>query len=148
MYTNLCGSCHSSTAKKLLLLQEEDARTVQVKGTDVKIKTVTLEDASGKAKVTLWREACEADVRPGDFVTVTDVVVNHYKNESSLSTTSKTAVTVKIQFYLLLACHSFLWKQVLHFMREPMHCAICKSCTDCHPWLDTAPLKIVTLLHV
>ena len=42
-------------------------KTVKVKGEDVPIKTVTLEDNTTKAKVTLWRYASSTEVHPGDL---------------------------------------------------------------------------------
>lgn len=72
--------------------QEEDARTVQVKGSQVPIRTMMVEDTTGKAKVTLWRECCDTEVRTGDFVTITDVIINVYKQETSFSTTQRTQI--------------------------------------------------------
>ena len=42
-------------------------KKVKVKGEDVPIKTVTLEDNTTKAKVTLWRDASSTEVHPGDL---------------------------------------------------------------------------------
>lgn len=84
-------------------LQEEDIRTVSVKGTEVPIKNVTLEDSTGKSKVTLWRDAAQACVKTGDYVVLTDVVVNTYKNETSLSSTSRTKVEVCISLSNVLS---------------------------------------------
>lgn len=58
------------------------------------IKDVTVEDASGKVKVSLWRDASSTKARPGDNVTITDVVVNVYNNTTSLNTTAKSEVVV------------------------------------------------------
>jgi hypothetical protein len=52
-----------------------------------------LSDSSKKGKVNLWRSCVDQDVRPGDFVEITDVIVNNYRNELSLSTTSRTVIT-------------------------------------------------------
>ena len=65
-----------------------------VKGEEVPITSVIIEDASGQAKVTLWRLAADTSARPGDYVSITDVVVNHYQNTTTLNTTTKSKVQV------------------------------------------------------
>lgn len=61
-------------------LQEEAMRQVFVKEDQVKIKNIFVEDTSEKYEVALWRSAAEEDVRPGDFVEITDVVINVFRN--------------------------------------------------------------------
>ena len=77
-----------------IFFKDEEVRKVKVKGEDVPIKTVTLEDTTAKAKVTLWRDVSSTEVHPGDYVMITDVVINSYRNETLLSTTSKSKVEV------------------------------------------------------
>ena len=77
-----------------IFFKDEEVRKVKVKGEDVPIKTVTLEDTTAKAKVTLRRDVSSTEVHPGDYVMITDVVINSYRNETSLSTTSKSKVEV------------------------------------------------------
>ncbi|WAR10394.1 hypothetical protein MAR_035470 [Mya arenaria] len=70
--------------------------TVKVCDEDVAIKVITLEADSQRAKVTLWRESETSDVRPGDFMTITDVVtLNHYKGKPSLSTTNRSTLKME-----------------------------------------------------
>ncbi|XP_052806096.1 uncharacterized protein LOC128235320 [Mya arenaria] len=72
-----------------MIVQEEAVKTVNVRGEDVPIKVIILEDTSkAKAKVSLWRDASMSPTRPGDFV----VVTNQYRGETSLSTTNRTKV--------------------------------------------------------
>jgi ssDNA-binding replication factor A large subunit len=78
----------------MILFQEEAVHQVMVNSTNVQIKNIFIEDASKKCKVALWRSCVDQDVRPGDFVEITDVIVNNYRNELSLSTTSRTVITV------------------------------------------------------
>ncbi|WAR06523.1 hypothetical protein MAR_021892 [Mya arenaria] len=74
-----------------MIVQEEAVKTVNVRGEDVPIKVIILEDTSkAKAKVSLWRDASMSPTRPGDFV----VVTNQYRGETSLSTTNRTKVEV------------------------------------------------------
>ena len=77
-----------------IFFKDEEVRKVNVKGEDVPIKTVSLEDTTAKAKVTLWRDVSSTEVHPGDYVMITDVVINSYRNETLLSTTSKSKVEV------------------------------------------------------
>ena len=67
---------------------------MKVRGEEITIKSVTVEDRTGKAKITLWRTLTEAPVRPGDYIKITDVVVNHYNNMTSLQTTQMSKVEV------------------------------------------------------
>ena len=81
------------------LLQEESVKTVHVRGEDVPIKVIVLEDgAKKKAKVSLWRDASMSSTRPRDFVVVTDVVTNQFRGETSLSTTNRTKIEVRKYF--------------------------------------------------
>ncbi|XP_052243517.1 uncharacterized protein LOC127853222 [Dreissena polymorpha] len=87
----------TSPAKKRVSIsgkvtQEDEPREVQVQGGMVPIKTITVMDDSSKTQVTLWRDAVQSDVRPGDHVTITDVIVNSYQNVLSLSTTARSKI--------------------------------------------------------
>ena len=62
----------------------------------VKVKTIVLEDHTRKCKVALWRDATNSQVRAGDFIQITDVITNVFRNETSLTTTSRTTFTVSI----------------------------------------------------
>ena len=64
-----------------IFFQDEEVRTVKVRGGDVSIKTITMEDVTGKTKVTLWRDISQTEVHPGDYVTVSIVVLNAFRNE-------------------------------------------------------------------
>ena len=80
-------------------LQDEEVRVVKVRGEDVPIKTITMEDVTGKSKVTLWRDISQTEMHPGDYITVSDVVLNVWRNESSLSSTSRSKIKVCAKFY-------------------------------------------------
>ncbi|KAJ8310180.1 hypothetical protein KUTeg_012045 [Tegillarca granosa] len=70
---------------------EEATQEVKVHNDSVKVKTIYVKDETvPRCKVFLWRELSEADVRPGDHISITDVVLNVFRGESSLSTTSLT----------------------------------------------------------
>lgn len=74
------------------VVAEEIARTVSVRGRDVKVKSKTLKNGTGKCKVSLWREFAEKEVGIGQHLKITDVVVQTYNNEKSVSTTGRTEV--------------------------------------------------------
>ena len=50
-------------------------RKVKEKGEDALIKTVTLEDTTAKAKVTLWRDVSSTEVHPGDYVMMSSLTL-------------------------------------------------------------------------
>ncbi|WAR10463.1 hypothetical protein MAR_035539 [Mya arenaria] len=76
------------------IVQEEATRYVTVKNEDnVKVKNIYLEDTTKKCKIALWRDLADQPVRPGDYVELSDCITNTFRNEVSLSTTSKTAIT-------------------------------------------------------
>ena len=62
---------------------------MKVKGEDVPIKTVTLEDTTAKAKVTLLRDVSSTEVHPGDYIMIKDVVINSYRNGGAAFTVTK-----------------------------------------------------------
>lgn len=63
----------------------EDIRKVFVKDNKVNVKNVFLEDATEKCNVALWKDTAVQDIRSGDFVEITYVVSNTYRNETSLN---------------------------------------------------------------
>ncbi|XP_056018770.1 uncharacterized protein LOC130054182 [Ostrea edulis] len=70
---------------------EEMVRTVQVKGQDVAVQNIKIKDDTDEMKVSLWREIT-ATCTVGNFLEITNVVVNHFQEDISLSTTSKTQI--------------------------------------------------------
>lgn len=78
----------------VLNFQEEMVRTVQVKGQDVAVQNIKIKDDTDEMKVSLWREIT-ATCTVGNFLEITNVVVNHFQEDISLSTTSKTQIQVK-----------------------------------------------------
>ncbi|WAQ99148.1 hypothetical protein MAR_023521 [Mya arenaria] len=84
----------SKVTVKGQLIQEDSVREVTVNGSPVKLKDLFLKDSTReKVKVTLWRPA-PTEAKPGDFVVISDCVVNSYKNEVSLSSTSSTTMKI------------------------------------------------------
>lgn len=65
----------------MIFLQEEAVHQVVVFSANVNIKNIFIEDSTKKCKGVLWRSCVDQDVRPGDFVEITDVIVNNYRNE-------------------------------------------------------------------
>lgn len=68
-------------------------RTVQVKETDVAVQNIKIKDDTEEIKISLWREMTTT-CSVGSFLEFTNVVVTHYQDEISLSTTSKTKIQV------------------------------------------------------
>lgn len=82
-------------------------RQVEVKGIDTDIKTVHVKDTLGKPRIILWREDCHIYVMPDDL----DVVIDVYKNETHLTTTSRSQIKVSSIDFLVLLCDLLrLWK--------------------------------------
>jgi len=77
------------------LSQEEIAKTVQVRGTDVTVKTVTVKSGEDEINLTLWRDLAARSLM-GQFLQIDNVVVNSYRNEVSLNTTARTKIEVII----------------------------------------------------
>ena len=69
---------------------------------NVKVKNIYLEDTKKKCKIALWRDLADQPLRPGDYVEVSDCITNTFRNEVSLSTTSKTAITVSLSIFSCL----------------------------------------------
>ena len=66
------------------------------------MKEIVVEDGSGKARVTLWRSSTEYEARVGDHVNVTNLVVNNFRGQVSLSGTGLTRVEVFFNSLLLI----------------------------------------------
>ncbi|WAR01132.1 hypothetical protein MAR_007690 [Mya arenaria] len=75
-------------------LQDSVATTVMVNDKEVNVRTITVEDRTGKVKVSLWRNIAAEPVVLGDVVAITNIVVNskRYNNEESLSSTQFTKI--------------------------------------------------------
>lgn len=75
------------------VVQQDETYQVPVRGQQVPIRHIYLDDGSmSKCKVTLWRDLANQSLQPGDYIEVTNVVVNSFKNETSLSTTPVTSL--------------------------------------------------------
>lgn len=60
-----------------------------MKENQVNVKNIFIEDTTEKCKIALWRDYADQDIRPGDSNEITDVVVNTFRNNTSLTTTSR-----------------------------------------------------------
>lgn len=69
---------------------------------NVKVKNIFLEDSTKKCKIALWRNLADQTIRPGDYVEVSDCITNTFRNEVSLSTTSRTTITVSLPLFLYI----------------------------------------------
>lgn len=69
---------------------------------NVKVKNIFLEDSIKKCKIALWRNLADQAIRPGDYVEVSDCITNTFRNEVSLSTTSRTTITVSLPLFLYI----------------------------------------------
>lgn len=68
-------------------------KTVKIKGNDVQVKSVTIKDDTDTVKVSLWRDLTSTS-GVGKYLCFTDVVVTSFKEETSVSTPSKTSIKV------------------------------------------------------
>lgn len=76
------------------IIQDEATRLVTVKNEEnVKVKNIFLEDSTKTCKISLWRNLADQTMRPGDYVEVSDCITNTFRNEVSLSTTSRATIT-------------------------------------------------------
>ena len=86
--------CDLVLLKHVFYFQEDSICEVQVNSSPVSLKDIYVADATReKVKVTLWRPSA-VEVKPGDYIAITDCVVNNYRNERSLSATATTSVKV------------------------------------------------------
>ncbi|KAJ8049987.1 hypothetical protein HOLleu_02983 [Holothuria leucospilota] len=88
---------HTSPVKTLtsvsgVIAQDELPRQVHVRGEPVPVRTILLEDREAKVKVALWRNESGAQIQAGDFVSIQNVMVQNYKGENQLSSTSRTTI--------------------------------------------------------
>ncbi|XP_052696184.1 uncharacterized protein LOC128174758 [Crassostrea angulata] len=72
--------------------EEEIERSVRVNGEDTPVRTIKVKDASGSCKVSLWRDLCKEKTSVGSHISITNVVVQLYNDEKSVSTTTRTNI--------------------------------------------------------
>lgn len=88
---------HSSPVKTVtsvtgVVTQDELPRQVVVRGEPVAVRTIVLSDKEAKVKVSLWRNESKTEIKTGDFLSLTNVIVKTYQGENQLSTTSRTTI--------------------------------------------------------
>lgn len=59
------------------------------------MKSLTIKDDTGKCKVSLWRDLAASEIGIGQHVKISDVVVQTYNNEKSVSSTTRTITEVR-----------------------------------------------------
>lgn len=69
-------------------------RTVKVGGVDTSVRALKVKDESAVCKVTLWRDFAKRKTSVGSHIQLTDVAVQLFNDEKSLSTTSRTTLQV------------------------------------------------------
>jgi ssDNA-binding replication factor A large subunit len=70
-------------------------RSVRVNGEDTSVRSIKLKDVTGSCKVSLWRDLTKKKTSVGSHITLTNVVVQVYNDEKSVSTTTRTKIEVK-----------------------------------------------------
>lgn len=56
------------------------------------MKSVTIKDDTGKCRVSLWRDLAASEIGIGQHVKISDVVVQTFNNEKSVSSTTRTII--------------------------------------------------------
>lgn len=69
-------------------------RTVKVGGVGTSVRALRVKDESAVCKVTLWRDFAKRKTLVGSHIQLTDVAVQLFNDEKSLSTTSRTTLQV------------------------------------------------------
>jgi len=66
---------------------------VKVRGADVPVKNINIQDSTDTLKVALWRDLTDSSL-VGQYVKLQNVVVTSYKDEVSVSSTARTQIEV------------------------------------------------------
>ena len=90
--------------------QEEMERTVKVGGVDTSVRSLRVKDETAVCKVTLWRDFAKRKTSVGSHIQITDVAVQLYNDEKSLSTTTRTTLEVRLM-KILMNDNSYLFKR-------------------------------------
>ncbi|XP_052694461.1 uncharacterized protein LOC128172746 [Crassostrea angulata] len=67
-------------------------KTVKVAGEDTAVRTLKIKDQTAACKVSLWRDLSKIKTTVGQHIELTNVIVQVYQEERSVSTTSRTKV--------------------------------------------------------
>lgn len=84
----------STTTVRGYIVQDEAVRTVDVRQQPTDVRTIVLEDKTGKAKLSLWRDLAKTQVAPGNYIEAKNVLISTYNNEVTLGSTSRTTLQV------------------------------------------------------
>ncbi|KAJ8309714.1 hypothetical protein KUTeg_011579 [Tegillarca granosa] len=78
------------------VVQEEMAQTVMAFNKPSTVKGFIIQNDDTKCRVSLWRDLAAKDIKTGDYVSITNVIVGQWNREVSLSSTTSTKIE-KIQ---------------------------------------------------
>lgn len=86
-------------------------KTVKVAGEDTAVRTLKIKDQTAACKVSLWRDLSKIKTTVGQHIELTNVIVQVYQEERSVSTTSRTKVVVSFisQYYSDFALKLIAW---------------------------------------
>ncbi|XP_062600005.1 uncharacterized protein LOC134261598 [Saccostrea cucullata] len=84
----------SSTPKSMVsirgqVVSEEIERTAKVNGEDTLVRSLKIKDETASCKVSLWRGLSKTKTAVGSHLEITNVIVQVYNDEKSVSTTSR-----------------------------------------------------------
>ncbi|XP_061170598.1 uncharacterized protein LOC133179942 [Saccostrea echinata] len=65
-------------------------RTVRLSGEDISVRSFKIKDDTASCKVSLWKDLSKRKTAVGSHFEITDVIVQVYNDEKSVSTTSRT----------------------------------------------------------
>ncbi|XP_062605362.1 uncharacterized protein LOC134267157 [Saccostrea cucullata] len=90
-------TAQSSPTKTLVTLRgqvvsEEMQRSVRVNGEETSVRTIKVKDITGTCKVSLWRDLTKTKTSVGSHIIISDVVVQLYNDEKSVSSTVRTKI--------------------------------------------------------
>ncbi|KAJ8050039.1 hypothetical protein HOLleu_03068 [Holothuria leucospilota] len=76
------------------ITQDENVRSVNVGGRATAVRGMTLEDKTGKIRLSLWREKATSPIKIGDFVEATNLAITKFNSESTAGSTARTLIKV------------------------------------------------------
>ena len=76
------------------------ARTAKFGGEDTSVRSLKIKDNTGSCKISLWRDLGQMKTPVGGHVEITNVIVQVYNEEKSVSTTSRTKLLVKATYFI------------------------------------------------
>ena len=113
-WTHDASSLENCSGISDIKMLDKMARTVKFGGEDTSVRSLKIKDNTGSCKISLWRDLGQMKTPVGGHVEITNVIVQVYNEEKSVSTTPRTKLLVKSTYFIWTMYKNFIKKIYSH----------------------------------